>query len=228
MMATSGRTLASLHKQLTGFQPSGQHHLGFTGYDEDRLRDIPWHAKKIEELVNLSSNIKRPEDRQQADLLVKTSADLFQELSDLNEVLKNSNLPRIIIHGDYGLHNLIYTNLDYAVPVDYELSRLEWRLSDLVSVISKFRYKDGSYDFESITRFLHAYQKEYPISDDEWQLFPLVWKYYKLMKAVQYWISYFETDGPVRKLFSSRSEAKHSNWALENPSRLAEFRVKNL
>jgi Ser/Thr protein kinase RdoA (MazF antagonist) len=111
-----------------------------------------------------------------------------------------------------------------AVPVDYELSRIEWRLVDLVSVVSKFRYKDGSYDFESITRFMGAYQNEYPISEEEWMNFPLVWKFYKLMKAVQYWNSYFETNGPVRKLISSCDEIAQASWALENPVRLAEFK----
>jgi hypothetical protein len=44
------------------------------------------------------------------------------------------------------------------------------------------------------------------------------------MKAVQYWGSYFETNGPVRKLDSARDEVKQSTWALENPGRLAEFK----
>ncbi len=225
MMATSGRTLAALHKRLAGFQPRGQHHLGFNGFDQDRLRDIPWFGSKIEELVALSKNIFQPEDREQANFLIRSSEDFFQEMVELNKILNDATLPRIIIHGDYGLHNLIYTDLDHAIPVDYELARIEWRMSDLVSVISKFRYKDGSYDFESITRFMHAYQHEYPIDETEWELFPQVWKYYKLMKTVQYWISYFETNGPVRKLYSSRKELERSNWALENPSRLKEFKV---
>ena len=45
------------------------------------------------------------------------------------------------------------------------------------------------------------------------------------MKAVQYWKSYFETNGPVRKLKSSRDEIERASWALNNPQRLAEFRV---
>jgi len=227
MMGTSGRTLAALHKQLVGFQPKGQHHLGFTGYNQDRLRDIPWHARKIEELFSLSLQISEPEDRQYADWLVQNRQHLYQELFDLDKTLKNVQLPRIIIHGDYGLHNLIYSDLDHAVPVDYELARIEWRMSDLVSVISKFRYKDGSYDYESIIQFLHAYQHEFPIDDAEWQYFPLIWKYYKLMKGVQYWISYFETSGPVRKLRDSRKEIEYSNWAIENPQWLQKFRVVN-
>jgi len=225
MMATSGRTLARLHKQLAGFLPKGQHHIGFKNYTDDRHHDMRWHIRKVKELSIRSQDLDEPEDENQAGWLIEHSNQLLEEMSSLDETLSKAELPLLIIHGDYGLHNLIYQDLDTAIPVDYELCRLEWRLSDLVSVVSKFRYKDGSYDFESITQFMHAYQTEYPIDDDEWQLFPLVWKYYKLMKAVQYWSSYFETNGPVRKLRSSRDEIQKAAWALENPDHLAQFKA---
>lgn len=224
MMATSGRTLARLHKQLAGFLPEGQHHIGFKNYTDDRHRDMAWHIEKVKEFSDRSRDLSAPDDRLQASWLIDHADQLLDDMNQLDGTLSEAALPRIIIHGDYGLHNLIYQSLDTAVPVDYELSRLEWRLSDLVSVVSKFRYKDGSYDFESIAQFMHAYQAEYPITEDEWNKFPLVWKYYKLMKAVQYWNSYFETNGPVRKLKSSRDEIERSSWALDNPQRLAEFR----
>lgn len=224
MMATSGRMLASLHKQLIGFQPTGQHHLGFKSLEKDRIRNIPWISEKIKELVRDSRQISEEEDKRAAEWLIRHSDELFDNLVLLDEKLTAANLTPIIIHGDYGLHNLIYTDVDHAVPVDYELSRIEWRMSDLVSVLGKFRYKGGRYDFESITQFLHAYQKEYAITPQEWDLFPDIWKYYKLRKAVQYWISYFETSGPVRKLRSSRKEIERSDWAMENPARLSDFR----
>ena len=224
MMATSGRTLARLHKQLAGFLPDGQHHIGFKNYTDDRHRDMLWHIQKAKELRAWSRDLTEAEDKEQAGWLIQHSTQVLEEMSYLDETLRKAELPLLVIHGDYGLHNLIYQDLDTAIPVDYELSRLEWRMSDLVSVISKFSYKDGSYDFESIIRFMHAYQAEYPISDDEWNHFPMVWKYYKLMKAVQYWSSYFETNGPVRKLRSSRHEIERSSWALDNPQRLNEFR----
>jgi Ser/Thr protein kinase RdoA (MazF antagonist) len=225
MMATSGRTLASLHKQLAGFLPEGRHHIGFKNYSVDRHRDMYWHVQKVNELTALSRELTNPDDRLQAGWLIEHAGFILDEMSQLDGTLREAELPRLIIHGDYGLHNLIYQDLDTAVPVDYELARLEWRLSDLVSVVSKFRYKDGSYDFESITRFMHAYQAEYPIADNEWQHFPLVWKFYKLMKAVQYWSSYFETNGPVRKLISSRDEVGQASWALDHAEQLAKFRA---
>lgn len=224
MMATAGRTLAALHQQLIGFQPEGHHHQGFKSLDQERIRNKSWNERKIEELIQLSRKISEPQDKQLADWLVHRSDEILRNLIELGQELEQAGLERLIIHGDYGLHNLIYTDLDHAVPVDYELARIEWRMSELVSIISKFRYKDGRFDFVSMVQFLHAYQREFPISNEEWDIFPKVWKYYKMMKAVQYWMSYFETNGPVRKLYSSRDEIDFSDWALENPNRISEFR----
>jgi Ser/Thr protein kinase RdoA (MazF antagonist) len=224
MMATSGRMLARLHLQLAGFLPDGQHHIGFPNYIDDRYRDFKWHINKVEELSTRSQKLMDIEDSIHANWLIAHADKILEEMNQLDNDLKSASLPRIIIHGDYGLHNLIYQTLDLAVPVDYELSRIEWRLVDLISVVSKFRYKDGSFDFESINRFMIAYQTEYPIEEEEWLNFPQVWKFYKLMKAIQYWNSYHETNGPVRKLLSSRDEVNQASWAIENPGRLAEFR----
>jgi Ser/Thr protein kinase RdoA (MazF antagonist) len=224
MMATSGRTLARLHLSLRGFSPQGQHHLGFESYELGRHRDIAWHTHKVVDLISWSQNLADAESLPHTSWLIERSPELLNEMRALDDGLQAAGLPRVIIHGDYGLHNLLYQSLDQAVPVDFELARLEWRLSDLVSVVSKFRYQNGSYDFESIDAFMRAYQQEYPIGDEEWIHFPQVWKFYKLMKAVQYWGSYFETNGPARKLASARDEIYQSNWAFENPARLASFR----
>ena len=224
MMSTAGRTLASLHQVLHGFQPEGQHHQGFKSLDQERIRNKSWNEQKIDELIQWSLKISEPEDKKHAQWLVRKSDEVLQNLIELEQELEQIGLSKLIIHGDYGLHNLIYTDLDHAIPVDYELARIEWRMSELVSIISKFRFKDGSFDFESMIQFLHAYQREYLINDFEWEVFPKVWKYYKMMKAVQYWISYFETNGPVRKLRSSRDEIEFSDWALNNPDWINKFK----
>ncbi len=225
LMATAGRTLARLHQQLEGFLPDGRHHLGFKSHVDGRHRDMAWHVERVGELKARSHRLPEPRDRTHADWLIDHGDEILDELCRLDESLAGAPLPRVIIHGDYGLHNLIFQGPDRATPVDFELARLEWRLSDLVSVVSKFRYGGGSYDFESIRHFMDAYQREYPIGNDEWQLLPLVWKQYKLMKAVQYWSSYFETGGPTRKLVSARDEVDQACWAINNPRRLSELRA---
>jgi Ser/Thr protein kinase RdoA (MazF antagonist) len=225
MMHTAGRMLARMHQQLPGFLPQGRHHIGFRNYTGDRHRDLPWHIEKVRDLTNRSRRLRSAEDREAAHWLIAQAGQMLDDMASLDAGLRGSGLPRLLIHGDFGIHNLIYQSLDQAVPVDYELCRLEWRLSDLVSVVSKFRYKDGSYDLESIACFLRAYQREFPIPDEEWSRFPKVWRYYKLMKAIQYWSSYFETQGPVRKLRSARHELERATWAMHHPNELARFRA---
>jgi Ser/Thr protein kinase RdoA (MazF antagonist) len=227
LMATAGETLARLHLQIKGFLPQGQHHLGFKSYYGGRRRDIAWHVAKVAELKARSRQLGDPGARLQAGWLVDHADEILETLTRLDESLGRALLPRVIIHGDYGLHNLIFQEPRRATPVDFELARLEWRLSDLVSAISKFRYGQGSYDFESIIQFMHAYQREYPIADEEWRHFPAVWRHYKLAKAVQYWSSYFETGGPTRKLVSARDEVGHAVWALQNPQRLVQLMARS-
>ncbi len=220
LMALAGQTMACFHRELKGFMPQGQHHMGFSSYTGKRWRDMAWHTEKIADLKEKSRQLTEPEDKAHADWLVQNSNMILEELGRLDEALNTASLSRTIIHGDYGLHNLLFQKDGRVTPVDFELSRLEWRLSDLVSCLSRFRYGEGEYDFESIQRFVAAYQVEFPFSADEWRFFPVVWQFYKLQSAVQYWNSYFETGGPIRKLISARDAMNQVDWAFHHPDKL--------
>ncbi len=221
LMALSGQTLARLHQQLQGFQPQQQHHLGFGDYHGRRHRDLTWHINKVDELIAASRHLAdEAEEATLADRLMRQSDIVLSQLSQLDEQLNLLNLPRLVIHGDYGLHNLLFQSKTEATPIDFELARLEWRLCDLVSCLSKLRYGQGNYDFESITAFMNGYQREFPIDDEEWQYFPQVWQFYRLMGAVQYWKSYFDTNGPIRKLHSALDSIEQANWAVNNSEKI--------
>jgi Ser/Thr protein kinase RdoA (MazF antagonist) len=222
LMRTGGRTLARLHRQLAEFEPVGRHHLGFVSCLGDRSRDLEWHIRKVAELKERSQELGEPA----ADWLIARADRFLDDISHLTCKLKEAGLPRTIIHGDFGLHNLIFQDADHATPMDFELARLEWRLSDLVSCISKLRNRKGEYDMRSVAELLAAYQSENPVGDEEWRWFPLVWKHYKLAKAVQYWSSYFETNGPAHKLSLARDAAEQSDWLLQEPGRLDGLRSR--
>lgn len=110
--------------------------------------------------------------------------------------------------------------------MDFELARLEWRLSDLVSCISKLRNRSGNHDMDSVMEMVTAYHDEFPIDNEEWQWFPLVWKHYKMAKAVQYWSSYFETNGPLHKLALARDAVHQSGWLVNNNSTVTSLRSR--
>ncbi len=223
LMAMAGQTLACLHRQLNGFMPEGQHHLGFTSYTGPWRRGLTWFIDKVDELKEKSRNLSNSEDKTHADWLIQNSNYVLDELAPLNDTLCQAPLPRLVIHGDYGLHNLIFQKDGTATPMDFESSRLEWRLSDLVSCLSRLRYGKRAYDFESIRCFMTAYQAEYPIGADEWRFLPQVWRFHKLRAALIYWNSYFETGGPGSKLISARDAVSQAEWALNYPDKLLEL-----
>ena len=229
LMVLAGSTLARLHRQLKGFVPAGHHHMGFGAYTGKRWRDMAWHVAKLNELKEKSKELIGSEERIHTEWLIQNSDHIQERLIRLDEELSVAPLPRLVIHGDYGLHNLLFQKDGTITPVDFELARLEWRLSDLVSCLSRYRYgkhREVVYDFESMQWFMEGYQAVYPLSADEWQLFPQVWRFYKLQGAVQYWNSYFQTSGPVRKLRSARDAISQVDWVRQHPERLLELNTR--
>lgn len=216
LMNIAGKALARLHHALDGFLPEGSHHLGFVSHTEGWRRDLAWHSAKVDEMKERSQSLNS-EDKVHADWLVQNCRRILDELGQLDETLRQSALPRLIIHGDYGLHNVVFDRRrDTVTPLDFESSRLEWRLSDLVSALSRLRYGGGVYNFESIRSFLEGYQSAGPIGGDEWQYLPLVWRFHKLRASLIYWNSYFETGGPARKLISARDAVRQAEWVVQN------------
>ncbi|MGH3372250.1 MAG: phosphotransferase enzyme family protein [Nocardioidaceae bacterium] len=213
----AGRTLASLHRRLDGFVPGGAHHLGFAAPTGPRRRDVAWHAAKLDELVRHSAELTSPGVASHVTPLVTRASSVLDEIDRLERLLDGAAFPRLVVHGDYGLHNLVFPRPDRAVPVDFELSRFEWRLFDLISVLGKHRYRGGRYDLESMVTLLGAYSKEFALTPDERRLLPDAWRLYKLHAAVQYWNSYFETNGPARKLASSLDSIAQADLVTEHP-----------
>jgi Ser/Thr protein kinase RdoA (MazF antagonist) len=213
----AGRTLAGLHHCLDGFVPDGAHHMGFATPTGPRRRDVAWHRAKLDELVRRSGALTAPGTAHHVASLITRAPAVLHELERLEGQVAGAALPRVVIHGDYGLHNLLFPRPDRAVPLDFELSRLDWRLFDLISVLGKHRYRGGRYDLESMVTFLSAYIEGFPLTRAERRLLPEAWRLYKLQAAVQYWSSYFETDGPARKLASAIDSIAQADLVAERP-----------
>ena len=221
LTTTAGRTLAHLHRTLDGFEPQGEHHLGFASGDGPPRRDLAWLEATLRELVIRSGDLADPRATALADRLVRRSGPVLEDIGRLDRELGDASFRRLIIHGDYGIHNLLFQRDGRAIPVDFELSRLDWRLNDLISALSKHRYSGGHYDFQSMRTFMEAYAVAFPLTDDERGRFAEAWRRYKLQQAVQYWNSYFETDGPVRKLASAVDSIEQADWVLEHRGAIA-------
>ena len=220
LKAIAGRTLARFHRELAGFVPQGQHHLGFHSFTADRHHDLAWHTHKVIELKERSRTVTGAADAVHIEWLLGASDSILEELSRLDQDLRRAPLPRVVIHGDYGLHNLLFQPNGTATPVDFESARLEWRLSDLVGTLSRLRSRSGAYDLERMRCFLQGYQSESPLTPEERDLLPSVWRFRKLQSVLQYWNSYFETGGLSQKLLAARSAMEQARWGLHNSEKL--------
>ncbi len=209
--------LVDLHRQLDGFVPDGRHHLGFDPRTGRRVRDVDWHAAKLDELRDRSVELEDPEAMALAERLIDRAGEVLEQIVELESRLDGDALPRLVIHGDFGLHNLIFDSTGTPVPVDFEVARLDRRVNDLISAAGKYRFSDGSYDIASITTFFRAYAARFALGSRELDLLPDAWRLYRLRAAVQYWNSYFETAGPARKLSSALHAVGQASWVAEHP-----------
>ncbi len=212
----SGVTLANLHKKLEGFLPQGQHHLGFKSYSSGRQRNFNWYVETIGQLKDKTQTITEGPHAADARWLVKNTDRLTDEISRLYEDLDQVELPRLIIHGDYGLHNMLFHENGSATVLDFELARLEWRLSDLVMYLSRFGFEKSRY-------FLEGYHQEFPISTVEWDCLLRVWQLRSLQSAVQKWKSYFELDAE-NNLAKARSGIESATEVQGYDQNLVELR----
>jgi len=212
LLHVAGETLARLHQRLEGFVPTGHHHLGFVSYSEARPRDLDWYMAQLDRLPHQSFAVNEAEERAYVDWLAQNRDLIRVKLLQIDEKLASVQLPRRIIHGDFGIHNLLFQSDGTAVVHDFELARLEWRLYDLIITLSRMKVENRS-------GFLTAYQNAYPLSRDEWHFLPQVWQAYVQQGAVRAWHNYFVL-GDGRRLCSAYRRVNQADWALINRERL--------
>ena len=219
--AASG--LAHFHLSMAGFIPEGQHHLGFKDQDGDRHRDMEWQQMKMAELVTRSKKLTTFKDSENLQWMLEKSEKILGMLAELESDLTAEELPRVVIHGDYGLHNTLYHESGYVIPLDFELARLEWRLCDFVISFLRFRNRKRKYDIEIMERFIKAYNSQNTIPQEEWLCFPKVWQHLMLQFSIQYWNSYFETNGNPIRLDLARDAYRQFEWAKNHSIQLKEL-----
>ncbi len=217
LVEIAGKTLAKFHRGLDGFLPRGRHHLGFEGPRDGRTPDLAWYASTVDELMDRSQALGDPKSAGLATRLRAVSERVLRQIESLDETLVDRSLPRLVIHGDYGLHNLIFKRDGAVVPVDFELSRFDWRETDLVLALIKMIHPGGDPDLPLIEAFVGAYTAEFPLTSDERQLLPDVWRLDRLEAGIRSWKTYLDEDGPISKLAAAVTAIDQATWIVEHP-----------
>lgn len=212
-----GKILAQFHRQMAGFTPDGEFHLGYSAHDAERQRDLDWHLSVLDSLAAKGQSLKDAEAQTLIRQIDEQRGMIQQKLTHLDSILQEAQLPRLLIHGDYGQHNVLVQADGTVALLDFELSRLEWRLIDLIIVLSRTAVNKGR-------AFMEGYQSEYPLTAQEWELFPQVWQSYMLRGVVQYCQNYFEL-GDVKRLHSAQQRLQQADWALEHKADLWQMKL---
>lgn len=221
-IVASGKALAALHHTLQDFTPMEHHPNGFKSKEGDRWREITWFSDKLDWCRRQMPTLHTDE----ADLfrrMISEHADRVEaELLNLNDRLARAELPRLIIHSDYGPYNLLFKQGAHVVILDFELTHLDWRLADLCMAVPAFATTRLGFSFRKMKYFLAAYQSSYPIHNQELELFPAVWQFLTLRRIIFCWYRY--CDAPSQRwLNEAMQKLKLAQWLTHNQQTLTRW-----
>jgi Ser/Thr protein kinase RdoA (MazF antagonist) len=138
----AGGVLGSLHNALVNADVPSSDSLGFAGWNRDRVRPTEWFDAALAD-AGAPSNARE-----------WATTTLRQVLDELNA----ADLPRTVVHGDYGPYNLLLRSGKPPVVVDWELARIDWRLVDLAKCVPYFAQRRSGFASGSARRFLASYR----------------------------------------------------------------------
>lgn len=197
----SGALLAALHQGLRGFAPPPASQHGFASLDGARIRPVQWFTDR------LASVAGRPRTR---DVLALGEAiRAADDLTELDRLLESARLERSVVHGDYGPYNLLFRPGREPLAIDWELSRLDWRIVDLATGIPRFAQRRTGWDDSAADRFLDAYQRRDPLEGGELRLLPSVAGYLALRRAIVCIDRWVQT-GDVRQRVEARERLAYA------------------
>jgi glycosyltransferase involved in cell wall biosynthesis/Ser/Thr protein kinase RdoA (MazF antagonist) len=224
LMALAGSTLAGFHETLAGFQPDGRHHLGFVSPVGPRSRGIDWYANTIDELEHGGVGASDQGSVRGIERLLREAPSLLDRIGALEETLSEVDLPRTVIHGDYGLHNVVIRPDGVVVPIDLELARLDRRLNELILILGKHVDATGGLpDVGLVRALLVAYGSVFPLTDDERRSIDSAWRYQRLTSAVRFWLSAKESDAPEARIRAANMAIDRAGWIDEHPALVDEL-----
>jgi Ser/Thr protein kinase RdoA (MazF antagonist) len=225
LVVSAGKALACFHQALKHFVPAGCNPNGFRSLEEDRWRGLNWYMERLDRCRTETDR----EDSDHSSLLTGQlrwhASWIGDALRDLDARLQMAELPRVIVHGDYGPYNLLFKRGAAVVVVDLELSRLDWRLTDLATALEKFARNRAGFDFGKVRCFLEAYRSVFPMTPGEMDLLPQVWQFWILRHIITWWHRY-STDGEVHWLVKAERALDLIRWLMANERVVAESLVQ--
>ena len=202
----AGENLGRLHKGLSSFSAEDEQ-------EGESLRDIL--AKRTRELKRIYGYMRNKKRKNEFEILaMRCFSEFYKEslvaMERMDQWEKEYGEPvgRVMCHGDYNYHNLIYTSQGVATTA-FEKARVGHFMEDLYYFLRKTMEKNN-WDNNKGNSFLEGYQKERVICDEEKELLYILLlfpdKYWKLMNHYQNRKKAWVSRRNLEKLISIREQ----------------------
>ena len=204
-------SLATLHEALSDFIPVGKNPNGFASKEGPRWRGLNWYLEQLAVNRQQTQGQSKGNRRLELDTLVNRGRWIENRLAVLDETLATASLDRVIIHGDYGPYNLMFKNGSPVVMIDFELARLDWRLTDLATSMNTFARNRLGFQQKKMRRFIQAYQGVSNVRAEQLDYLPIVWEYLSLRRLIVCWSRALET-GQKKWLVEALDRMQIIDW----------------
>ncbi len=176
----AGETLARFHLAMDGFVPDGRKFNGYHPESARLWRGQEWHL----DILNRFRDATTPgsDSPQLTRFLRSIAADLSTLLHSAGDLFDpvDPALPRVVIHGDYAPHNVLYENARVKSVLDLGDACVNLRALDLARGVATFaRAGTDEINLPIARAFIDAYQQLHTIHDKEIEMLNslLQWRY---------------------------------------------------
>ena len=155
----AGRLLGRLHRDLEGFPGDGQRPGAGKVWELDVVAESAGAASFNTLLAEFGEH--------HSELASSVRRQRYRTLRELSS-LHYPDLPDRVVHGDFGLWNLLFDDGQLSGVLDFDWCRRDAWATDVAQWIAPFSQRDLA-----VTRsFLEGYQESRPLDDVEWLLLP--------------------------------------------------------
>jgi Ser/Thr protein kinase RdoA (MazF antagonist) len=210
-----GKTLGILHQAL---KDSILQEINLANFklktDAHWKEELSWYLDKLhlcrEEAISESKTFHQPI----IDTLINKSNWIVDTLQELEETLNKANLECQPIHGDYGHYNVMVKPGHPLVVIDFDFTRLDWRLIDIIATLSSSTQTSDQFWEENLHKMVltfKAYTSENELDDNELHYLPQIWQYVLLRRVIMCWDRYRDR-GEMSNLNEAQRRLERLDW----------------
>ena len=150
-----GRTLGEYHQAVADLIPTAYKWNGYRPTEHKRWREGDWFRQVLKDIRPL---LQKPTATSPMDDFVRSRMDGLEQMLELETVIEaRSDLSKLVVHGDYAPWNILFHRGQPFLVLDFNESRLELKIYDVVLATFWFAQRKGHLDADRVYAFQAGY-----------------------------------------------------------------------